>query len=99
MAELTSHLPGLDRATSLIESFYGNVAWLSHPVERDQIVEEILPVFYPGLRPLSPELSHPSKAHELALLLIMFACGAAGDQTQSPTNVKVKSISSLREQH
>lgn len=88
VAELTSHLPGLDRATSLVECFYGNVAWLVCPIEREEIVQDILPVFYPGRRPLSPRLAQSAKAHELALLLIVLACGAAGDHTQPPTNAE-----------
>lgn len=86
MAELTSHLPIYERATSLVESFFGNIAWLQSPIERDQIVEEQMPMFYPGHRALRPEQAHPSKAHDLALLFITFACGAAGDLTQAPMN-------------
>ncbi|KAL5523829.1 hypothetical protein ACEPAG_8002 [Sanghuangporus baumii] len=86
LSQLISYLPPFERATALYEAFFRNLSWLAAPVERSCIVSEIVPIFYSRRKPANPGSIHTDHAHDLALLFALFACGAAGDLTQSPLN-------------
>lgn len=87
MAIIESHLPPYERATALVEAYLQHISCFFRPVEREQITEELLPRFYKrrGFQ-LSPTDDPEIVAHQLALLLAVFACGAAGDLTLDACN-------------
>ena len=87
-AQLVAQLPPFDRATGLIEAFICNLAWFTSTVHRDQILDELVPLFYPNRRPLSPLLANKSHIHELALFFSILACGAVADLTLPPINAE-----------
>lgn len=80
---LESQLPSKARATALIESYLQNVGWYCMPVNRSQLMEDIVPVLYPNEK--SDSASHLS-AQELTMTFSVFACGAAADRTQKQDN-------------
>lgn len=65
------------------------------PIERSQVVSELIPMFYPGRRSITPSLMRSEHAHDLALLLIVLACGSVGDLTQSPINDEAEKYHTL----
>ena len=84
---IESHMPSYERATALCEAYLENLAWFFTTVNRTQITHELLPAIYkhrPNVSPDGTEIR--TDAHSLALLLSVFACGAAGDMTQLPNN-------------
>lgn len=95
LAQLVCYLPPFERATALYEAFFRNCAWFLAPVERSHFVSEIVPQFYPKRRPVQPGIIHAQHAHDFALLFALFACGAAGDLTQNPTNKEAEQFSTL----
>lgn len=87
MAIIESRLPPYERATALVEAYLQHTSCLFRPVEREQIMEELLPRFYKRRVPQSTLKGDPEiLAHQLALLLGIFACGAAGDLTLEACN-------------
>ncbi|KAH8110132.1 fungal-specific transcription factor domain-containing protein [Phellopilus nigrolimitatus] len=79
-AQVAAQLPPFARATALYEAYFTNIAWAHAPIDRKQVVNELMPLFY---RRRPPPTDH---LHDLTLLLAVFACGAVGDLTQSPCN-------------
>lgn len=87
---LISQLPSLERASTLIETYYTHIAWLRCPVDRAEVTSELMPLFYPrqmhspaGITEIA--LRH---AHELAKLFALFCLGAVVDLTLSADNVE-----------
>ncbi|OAX35675.1 hypothetical protein K503DRAFT_773227 [Rhizopogon vinicolor AM-OR11-026] len=78
------HLPTLDRARYLAQTYLEQAAWLFRSVSREQLMEELLPVYYSS-SPMKPS-DEPKGDHELALLLLVFAVGALVDLQQGPSN-------------
>lgn len=80
-------MPSYDRATALVEAYLQHISSFFRPVSREQITEELLPKFFRrgsgGLRVpaavAAPRSGTEILEHQLALLLAIFACGAAGD--------------------
>ena len=84
---IEGHLPGLERALYLAETYLDQAAWLFRGVGRPQLVEEMLPVFYKKPRPYSMADSEDYNGpHDLALLFMVFAIGALVDLRQDPVN-------------
>lgn len=94
-AQLASHLPPYERVTSLTEAYFSNLAWFIAPIDRAQVVEAVVPNFYPEHRPISPELINNENIHELALLFIVLACGAVADLTQPAANPEAEKYHQL----
>ena len=95
----TTRLPSRARASSLCEAYLTNLSWFFRPIDRSQLVEELMPMIYnyrgrDGRKASGgdPTLEGPVELdpdidmHDLALLLASFACGAAGDLTLPPYN-------------
>lgn len=84
---INSHLPTYERATALVEAYLQNISSLFRPIRREQIIEELLPIFY-SRRNDARLLRNSSEvtAHQLALLFAVFACGATGDLTMDACN-------------
>ncbi|OCB87167.1 hypothetical protein A7U60_g5682 [Sanghuangporus baumii] len=91
-------LPPYTRATALVEAYLTNLSWFFRPVEREEIMEELIPIVYKRKRPPSvasrsgnsPNDSYGGQArtdpHALGLLLSIFAVGAVADMTLPPWN-------------
>ncbi|KAH7922072.1 hypothetical protein BV22DRAFT_1037878 [Leucogyrophana mollusca] len=81
---IEGHLPTWERASYLAETYLKQAAWLFRGVARDQVMDELLPIYY------SPDHLRPSEeqkgAHDLALLFLVFAVGALVDLAQEPSN-------------
>ena len=104
---IESQLPTWERASALTEAYLQNLSWFFRPVDRQQIVEELLPAVYKRRRPslsqssfsdssdIDGDLDAPVDLHDLALLLMVFACGAAGDLTLPPFNREAETYRQL----
>ena len=87
MDVIESRLPSYERATALVEAYLAHISCFFRPVEREQIMEELLPRFYKR-RSYQQLMQGDSEIvpHQLALLLAVLACGAAGDLTLDACN-------------
>ncbi|KIK92895.1 hypothetical protein PAXRUDRAFT_829537 [Paxillus rubicundulus Ve08.2h10] len=75
---IESHLPSLQRATSLSETFLKSLSWMFDIVSRQQVLGVLIPSVYKhtGGQTAEPRTCGP---HDLALLLILLAIGALVD--------------------
>lgn len=81
---IESHLPTLDRARYLAQTYLEQAAWLFRSVSEEQLMDELLPVYYSN-DPI--KLSEETKGdHGLSLLLLVFAVGALVDLQQEPSS-------------
>ncbi|KAH8109667.1 hypothetical protein DFH11DRAFT_913070 [Phellopilus nigrolimitatus] len=87
--QIIAQLPPLERATALYEAYFTILSWSVTPVDRQQVVCELVPLFYHQHHPTTDCL------HDLTLLLAIFACGAAADLTQPPCNPEAERYSEL----
>lgn len=87
LSAIESRLPTYDRATALVEAYLQNISSFFRPVSREQIMGELLPQFYKH-RDITQSSNdgHEIAAHQLALILAVFACGAAGDLNMDSCN-------------
>ena len=97
-AYIQEKLPSYERASSLTEAFLENLSWFFRPVEREQIMGELIPIVYKKQRRHSsmngsndshsstPSSQSSVDPHVLSLLLAVFAAGAAADMTLPPWN-------------
>lgn len=85
---IEGHLPNWERASYLTQTYCEQAAWLFHGVPKDQIMEELLPIYYSNG---PPKVADDNKsAHELSLLFLVFAIGALVDLTQEPGNAEAE---------
>lgn len=54
---IEARLPSYARATTLIEAYLGNLAWFTCLVDREQIMEELMPTIYKNRRMGNPSLA------------------------------------------
>ncbi|KIJ65371.1 hypothetical protein HYDPIDRAFT_110415 [Hydnomerulius pinastri MD-312] len=81
---IEGHLPNWERASYLTQTYLEQAGWLFRGVSKEQIMDELLPVYYSN-GPLKATEENKS-AHDLALLFLVFAVGALVDLTQEPAN-------------
>ncbi|KAG1816497.1 fungal-specific transcription factor domain-containing protein [Suillus subaureus] len=81
---IESHLPPLERANFLTQTYFEQASWLFRSVPQEQVMEELLPIYYSNSTATPPD--EPKGAHELGLLLLIFAIGALVDLTQDASN-------------
>lgn len=81
-----TRLPTYGRATALVEAYLAHLSCFFRPVQRAQIMEELLPRYYKHKEKAVLEDEKGVSVHELALLLSVLASGAAGDLTQEAFN-------------
>ncbi|KAG1747737.1 fungal-specific transcription factor domain-containing protein [Suillus paluster] len=85
---IESHLPPMERAKYLAQTYLEQAGWLFRSVSQDQVMEELLPIYYSnGPAPPSDETKG---AHDLGLLLLVFAVGALVDLAQEPSNAEAE---------
>ncbi|KAL5482658.1 hypothetical protein ACEPAI_9252 [Sanghuangporus weigelae] len=77
-------LPSFERASALVEAYLENTSWFVKTVDREQIMEELLPLFYKKRSSSSGNVQ--ADPHSLTLLFAIFACGAVADLTLPPWN-------------
>ncbi|KAL5527793.1 hypothetical protein ACEPAG_6594 [Sanghuangporus baumii] len=88
-AQIEDKLPSYERGSALIEAYLENISWLMNMVDREQIMEELMPQIYRRKRTGLGRASHETRRthpHMLALLLAVFATGAVADLTLPPWN-------------
>lgn len=81
---IESHLPPLERAKYLVQTYFEQASWLFRSVSQEQVTEELLPIYYTNSTATAPD--EPKRAHELGLLFLVFAIGALVDVTQDISN-------------
>ena len=75
LEDLISHLPPLSDAADLTEAYLVRNTWAIKPVERNQVADELLPMFYRKGRPSIPDHVSAEHLHHLALLFMIMSCG------------------------
>lgn len=79
---INSNMPSFERAYSLAETYLENFSWVLRVVQRDQLFNELLPTQYRRLSHAQEDTNASvMTAHELALLLAVFATGSLADLT------------------
>ena len=82
---IDSHLPSYERASALCEAYLENLSWFFRPIEREQIMEELIPSVYKK-RCQYADATADVDYHELSALLMVFSVGAVADLTLEPFN-------------
>lgn len=88
-------MPTYERAYELCHLYIDQAPWFFGPVTEDQLMDELFPLIYRARLspPVDPQQHHQSSPqpsndsytpHDLALLFIIFATGALGDQNLPP---------------
>lgn len=93
--QLVTRLPDYARVTALIEAYYSNFAWNAVPLDRLQVTEELIPLFYPNLRPITFSEFREENLHDLALLFSLLASGSVADLTQETINFEAEELDKL----
>ncbi|KAG7449259.1 uncharacterized protein BT62DRAFT_1053666 [Guyanagaster necrorhizus] len=86
---LIDHLPERPRAWALCETYLEHAAWSFRPVQRDEIVDDILTPIYRCARERkngAVSAAQTISSHKLAVLFIFFAIGSLVDLTLEPYN-------------
>lgn len=83
---IESRLPTYERATALAEAYLQHISLFFRPVDREQLMEELIPMFYRNREQASDENETGTVVHRLSLLTAVFACGSMGDLTLETTN-------------
>ncbi|KAG1736395.1 uncharacterized protein EDB91DRAFT_1142251 [Suillus paluster] len=85
---IESHLPPLEWAKYLAQTYLKQAGWLFCSVSQDQVMEELLPIYYSN-GPVPPS-DETKGAHDLGLPLLVFAVGALMDLVQEPSNAEAE---------
>lgn len=98
--QLVAYLPYYDCALSLIEAYSSGFLWLCTAIDRTEVLEDLLPLFYspPSQMPvLSTETEAKAirHAHELVVLFALFAAGATVDAELGSENLEARLYSNL----
>lgn len=88
--KILSYLPSKGRAVVLIEDYLETFSWYLKPVDREQILEELVPRFYDGYsESCESQVSETDvdiPDHDLSLLFAVFACGAVAVRSLQPSS-------------
>lgn len=98
--QLVMHLPPFQEALSLIDAYFSNFAWLYFPVDRKQVDEELLPMFYPPVaqnssNPFSLAAQAVEHPRELALFFSLLACGILSNSTLGSESPEARRYANL----
>ena len=93
--QLISRLPDYPRVTALIEAYFANLVWFVAPIDRPQMTEEVIPLFYPNRRPIAFSAFREENLHDLALLFSLLASGSVADLTQEAINFEAEELDKL----
>ena len=72
---LLDYLPPYDKARYLINQQLMASGYFVVPITPSQVIEDLVPTFYPLKEPLDPSAFRDDMLHELALLYAVFAAG------------------------
>jgi len=84
---LLQYLPVQYRAWSLCETYLEHASWVFRPMERDEIIDDILTPIYKYMKEKDGTGSEAPRSisyHKLAVLFLVFAIGASVDLTLEP---------------
>ena len=94
-AQLVARLPDYARMTAIVEAYFSNLSWFGGPIDRAQVSEELIPIFYPKRRPLRPEVFREDQLHDLALCFSLLVIGSVADLTQDAINFEAEELEKL----
>ncbi|KAK0230819.1 hypothetical protein IW262DRAFT_1261635 [Armillaria fumosa] len=86
---LIDHLPERPRAWALCETYLEHASWSFRPIQRDEIVDDILTPAYRCAKERkngAVTAAQTISSHKLAVLFILFAIGSLVDLTLEPYN-------------
>ncbi|KAF9232449.1 fungal-specific transcription factor domain-containing protein [Melanogaster broomeanus] len=86
---IEGQLPNWERANYLTQTYSEQAGWLFRGVPKEQIEDELLPVYYSNA-PLKATDDEHNSAHSLAVLFLVFAVGALVDLRQEPGNAEAE---------
>lgn len=75
LKQIVGHIPDLEEALNLTESYFHYGTFFNSPVERSQVAEEVIPVAYKSGRPAKYEETSISDLPDLALFFAILASG------------------------
>ncbi|KAJ2927802.1 hypothetical protein H1R20_g9292, partial [Candolleomyces eurysporus] len=84
----TTHLPILDTALTLADTYFSQVAWLFRGLTKGQIIDDMLPIIYKQKDPEPGE--DYSGPHDLALIFMVFAIGSLVAQDAGHTSAQAE---------
>ena len=74
-SEIASYLPDFSTASRYLDSCDTILGWINVPVERAQIDNDLLPMFYPNNTRIDPHYVTDDQMDDLSLLFLLFAIG------------------------
>ncbi|EGO01985.1 hypothetical protein SERLA73DRAFT_177669 [Serpula lacrymans var. lacrymans S7.3] len=90
MNSLLDLLPPYPRATTLCETYMEQAAWIFRPMQRDEVIDDIMIPIYKYAKARKEDIDQENKLtcppHKLSVLYMIFAQGALMDLTLPPYN-------------
>ncbi|KZT22488.1 hypothetical protein NEOLEDRAFT_649926 [Neolentinus lepideus HHB14362 ss-1] len=90
LAHLESILPTQRRASALCESYLEHSSWFFGPIQRDELVNEILSPIYASLADQKKGLVRSYNPQKLTVLFLVLSHGALVDLTLPPYNAEAE---------
>ncbi|KAL5496085.1 hypothetical protein ACEPAH_3178 [Sanghuangporus vaninii] len=78
--QLGIYLPPYDRVSQLVRAYFSRPVWF---VDLSQVEDELVPLFYPQGRPLSPTSLNVGHMHDLALFFMILTGGFLAEGIQN----------------
>ncbi|KAH7916204.1 fungal-specific transcription factor domain-containing protein [Hygrophoropsis aurantiaca] len=91
-------LPSYPRATTLLETYIEQAAWIFRPIRRDELINDILTPIYAAAKARADDSAEPKPEippHMLSVLYLVFAHGALMDLTLPPHNSEAENYFQL----
>ncbi|KAJ7283756.1 fungal-specific transcription factor domain-containing protein [Mycena rebaudengoi] len=90
---LFEYLPEQPRAWSLCETYMEQCAWQFRPINREELIDDLLTPCYKSLRERrnwnsDADFPHTVSPHKIAVLFMLFALGALVDLTLDPNSIE-----------
>lgn len=83
VSQIATYLPPYERIKKLVDEYFQRFSWF---IDRSQVLDELIPLFYPNKNPVSPSRVHVENMHDIALLFMVFAGGVLGTNMH-PSNI------------
>ncbi|EPQ53908.1 hypothetical protein GLOTRDRAFT_139385 [Gloeophyllum trabeum ATCC 11539] len=90
LRHLESRLPSYARATSLCESYLEHSSWFFGPIQRDELINELLTPIYRFLGSQRDGGTRTYNPQKLAVLFLVLSHGALMDLTLAPYNAEAE---------
>lgn len=72
VSQVATYLPPYERVKKLVDEYFQGFSWF---IDRSQVYDELIPLFYPNKDPISPSLVQVENMHDIALLFMVLAGG------------------------